>query len=791
MKSERVIDSILKNRIFYLVILFLITTGFFLCLTGISINGKRILPGLRIDNSMEVWVNETDPAYQSYLKFNEQFGDDDFVIIAFKSKDIFTPSILHKISDLTEKLKTLPYILQVISLTNTENVASENDEIVFNELMPEIPETDQEIRAIKEIAINSPLFRDNLISADGTVTAIILKVKKQEKGKNYQRELTDKLFKLLSEESENGKYSFHAAGVSILIGLEDKASTDDAVWEYSLSTFIVVFLLYLIHGRFIYIFISFSVIIMACIWTHGLLPLFGSTFNMVNAILATLILVIGIADTIHFIAEYKAQYEKTGDSPRASKRAWLVVFIPCLFTSLTTAVGFASMTVSNMKVIQEFGIYASIAMFFTFIINMILVPIILSRVKRKAPDGKRRRGNKVLEIFLDWVAKINKKHVKINLVIAGLVFLVSLSGLVKIEVNTHELQYFRKDHPIRVSTEFIENNLTGTTAFEIMLTGEAGIFKEPEQLQKMEALQAYVTSVSQIQKTISMIDFIKEMNKVFQNNDAAYYTIPKEKLMIEDLLFLGEGSEELEFYVDTMDYSAARIHGRLNYVDSNTLKAITQDIEAKIRELYSSGPVKAEVSGIIPIYINMIDYLIDSQVKGFSIALLSILFMLALLVRSVKLALLAMIPNIIPVFLTFGLMGWIGINLDLGTVLIASIAIGLAVDDTIHLLSRFRYLFNKYRNYERAIDETIKTVGAPVTITSVVLFFGFGVAVVSTFKPIAYFGLLSAITMISALLGDLFVLPALIKVFKPFGAEKISPENRGVLAPEYQKATEN
>lgn len=278
-----------------------------------------------------------------------------------------------------------------------------------------------------------------------------------------------------------------------------------------------------------------------------------------------------------------------------------------------------------------------------------------------------------------------------------------------------------------------------------------------------------------------------EMNKILQDNNPSYYKIPEEKSMIEDLLFLSEGSEELSLYVDTMDYSTARIHGRLNYVDSNTLKAITTKIEAKIEELYHSGPVKAEVSGLIPIYINMIDYLIDSQVKGFSIALLSILIMLALLVRSLKLALLAMIPNIIPVFLTFGIMGWIGINLDLGTVLIASVAIGLAVDDTIHFLARFRYLFDKYRNYERAIDETIKTVGAPITITSVVLFFGFGVAVVSTFKPIVYFGLLSAITMISALIGDLFVLPALIKVFKPFGAEEISLESADALRPEYQK----
>lgn len=773
------IDHLLTHKRLHFTWLALVTVFFLVSITGIRIRDKQILPGLRVDNSMEVWLNSDDPDWINYQNFHAQFEDDDFIVLAFKADNIFTRDALKKISDLTEKLEKIPYILNVTSLTNTEYIHGKNDTISFSELIPEVPDNIEEIDRIKHIALSNPIFRSNLISDDGQVTAIIIRVEKQPEGVNYQRKLTDQLYKFIEKESENGKYTLHIAGISVLIGLEDRASTDDASLEYSLVTILTILFLYVIHRRLVYVLISLAVVIMANIWIHGVLPLFGSTYNMITSILATLIMVIGIADTIHFISEYKTQRDKTGSTVIAAKRAFLMISLPCFFTSLTTAAGFMSMVVSNMKAVKEFGIYAALGMLITFIINMVLVSLWLSNIK-KAPDSDgRRKTTQLFERFLAWVANVNQKHVKINIVIAVLVLLISLTGLVKIDVNTNEITYFRKNNPIRQATEFIEANMTGTVALEIMLTGREDAFKKIENLKKIEELQTFVTSIDQIRKSFSVVDYIKEMNKAFQNNDNAYFVIPDDEDLIADLFFLGEGSEEIDSYVDTMTYSAARIHSRLNYVDNKTLKTIIDDINHKISETFTSGNIKAEIIGQIPLYVSMVDYLIDSQIKGFGLALVTIFIMLSLLVRSLKLGLIAMVPNIIPIFLTFGIMGWVGIPLDVGTVLIASVAIGLAVDDTIHFISRFSFLFYKRQNYEYAITKTIKTIGVPLTITSVVLFFGFGVMIVSTFKPIVYFGILAAITMISALIGDLFVLPALIKVFKPFGPEKIEGAEAG------------
>lgn len=767
-----IIDHLLKHKLFHLFWLLAVTIFFTASITGIKINDKHILKGLKVDNSMEVWYSSNDPNLQNYYRFQDIFGTDEFIVIAFEHDHIFSTKTLKKISDLTQKLESFPYVNQALSLTSVENVVGEDDSIVFSKLIPEITDDEQELKNIKSIALRNPMYRNNIISGDGKVTAIILNIIKPPKGNNYQRHLTDLIYDFIDEESENNSYKFHVAGLTILIGLEDKASTDDTSIEYLLTTILVTFILYFIHRRMIFVFISFSVIIIANICIHGLMPLLGSTFNIVTAILSTLIMVIGVADTIHFISEFKEQSLKTPDTDKATKRAFKMIVLPCFFTSITTAAGFASMMISDIKVIKEFAAYAAIGMLITFIVNMTLVSIWLGFLK-PAPEKKHfANENKRIHSFLKWVAGINRKHVKLNIVIALLVFIISITGILRIQVNTHEIEYFKKSHPMRIATEFIEDRLTGTMAFEIMLTGKKDAFKDPEALKKIDELQSYVHSMENTHATFSVTNYIKEMHKVIQNGEDTYYTIPSDPSLLNDLLFLGEGSETLDSYIDTMDYSAARIHSRLNFIDNNTLKAINAKIVTKMNEIFDTGEITPEISGLIPLYVNMTDYLIDSQKKGFGIALVAICIMLSILVKSFKLGLISMVPNIIPIFLTFGIMGWLGIYLDIGTILIASVSIGLAVDDTIHFISRFRYNFDKYGQYEKALDETIYTIGAPLTITSIVLFAGFLVLMISTFKPIVYFGLLTSITMMSALIGDLFILPALIKIFKPFGTEK-------------------
>jgi len=745
------------------------------CITGLTIGEKQWFPGLEVNNSFEVWFRDDDPGRVTYDQIKEYFGGDEFVIVAYKTENLFEKEELKKLKELTERFYELPDVRDVISLTNVDDFRSEGDMLIIEDLFETIPETDQALRKKKGRVLSNMLFSGNVISPDGKTTALLIKVSTNPQEENYQRKLTDRIYKICEEENEAGKYQFHVAGSTILVGEEDKASTDDVALEYGLMIGLLVFFLYISFKRVVLVIAPLAIVVIANLWTHAMLPIFGSSYNMVTAIIASLVMVIGIADAIHLISEYNLQLRKHAVK-KAAKKAFMIVVIPCFFTSITTAAGFMSMMVSELVPIKDFGLFSGVAMLFTLVANMVVMTVVLTFLKspKKAASQRQIEHTETKPSFLDkamvWVASVNRRHVKINLVLALVIVAVAITGISRIEVNTNEVDYFDATHPYPTSIRFIEENLTGTMSVEVLLTGDHNTFKRPDVLQKIERLQRYIDDYPEVVKTYSVNDYLKEINKVMNGEDASFYRIPETQALVAQYLILTD--ESITDYLDTTTFSAARIHGRLNNLDSTRMKEISAEIENEMSKLFVNDGVEVELTGTMKLYVNAVDYVIESQIMGFSLALVVIFILLSLLVRSFSLGLLAMIPNVIPIFLTFGIMGWVGINLDFGTVIVASVSIGLAVDDTIHFISRFRHFYDRTGNYDDAIDLTITHVGQPITITTVVLFFGFMALIISTFKPIMYFGLLASITMISALIADLFVLPALIKVFKPFGADR-------------------
>ncbi len=776
---EKFIRHIQSHKKLHLSWIIAVTAIMAVCIIGIKINGREIIKPLKIDNSMEVWFRDDDPDWLSYKKFQEKFEGDEFIVVALPDDNIFSPEILKKIKGLTNKFSELPYIIEAISLTNIDYFQGDNGILKISEMFEKIPDDPAELLETKEKVLKNPLYTGNVISEDGKTAAILIRVEKQPQGIPYQRQLTDLVYKICGDESEGGKYKFHVSGAPILMGLEDKATQDDSIREYALLFLMIVLFLYFVYRRIIYVVIPLTVIAIANIWIHGIINICGSTYNMITNIIAVLVMVIGIADSMHFISEYDRDVKDGKKNTIAAADTLKILLKPLFFACITTVVGFMSMGVTPLKALTDFGIYSGIAILFAFIINVILLTIWLSSLDEKVTSVHRKHRNSIGQKFINWVSDFNKKHVKINLVFAVVIFLVSFTGLVRIETNTHEIKYFKEDHPIRISTEFIEKNLTGTIPLEIMLTGPEDSFRDPATLRRIEELQAHIKKISGMQKTFSVVDYLKEINRVIHDENPEFYRIPDSANAVSQLLLLTEGdNNEIEQYVNLSDFKIARIHSRLNYVDTDTMQAIVDSIDKKIKELFNSGAVRAEITGMIPMYLHATDYLIDSQISGFGTALITITIIIMILVRSIKLGLIAMVPNVIPIFLTFGIMGWLNIYLDLGTVLIASIAIGLADDDTIHFLTRFKHFFDRKRNYDEAVQSTFKTAGLEIVDSSTVLFFGFGALTISTFVPAVNFGILCCITMASAIIADLFVTPALLKIFKPFGPEEASEKEK-------------
>ncbi len=770
---KMIIDHLLGHRRLHLLWLSIVTALFAASIAGLEVGDRTLFTGLQVDNSMDVWFNKDNATYGAYKNFQEQFDNDEFVVVAFRAKDIFKSEVLRRIADLTEMMADLPYVRDVKSLTNVEHFQGIDGTLSISRLISEIPEDPLELARIREAVKKNRFYKGNLISEDGTVAGILVRLETHPKGVNYCRRFSDALTELLDRERKEGGYEIYVAGLPMFVAAQDEACTHDAFTkEVPLAGVLLILVLFIFYRRFAYVGIALLLVAFANIWTYGLMAMIGSSLNMMTLILCTLITVIGVADAVHFISEYNAGPRNKQNSLVAVRHTFLLIIVPCLFTSLTTAAGFMSMGISETKAVSEFGLYAAAAMIMTFVINAVLVPICLTFFKKSPENISQGRAEIILGKYLNWVADINNKHVKVNIAIAIGIFLISLTGVARIEVNSQPNKFFPEDHPLLIAAQFIEDNLSGTSPFEIVLQGPEDSFKDPAILKRVDEFQKHIETRQQVTISLSLADILKEINRAIHDGDPAYYRIPETRAQVAQLMLLAEGSEEMNSYLDMTSLSVTRIHCRFILLSLAEMNAIMTGVERKAKELFKGTEVTAELTGHLSLTVEMIHNIVESQVKGFSLALVAIFIMFTILVRSVRLGLIGMVPNLIPIFLTLGIMGWTRIYLDSLTVTIASVAIGLAVDDTIHFLSRFKLLFEKYRNYETATDEAIRTVGRPLTITSMVLFFGFGSLMVSSFLPTVYYGMLLAITMVSALVGDLFVLPALIKVFKPLGPEQ-------------------
>ena len=765
----KISQHILKHWIIYTGLVLLVTIAALVSIAGVTINDRQYLPGLKINNAFQDWFRKDDPGRVVYKEFQDLFGSDDSVVVAIDHGVVFTQATIDTIEILTRELEQLEGVEKVTSLYNIDEIRSEDDTVIVGSMFDQQPTSD--LQAIQRRALANKLYRGNVVDSKGTVSAIWIRSMVDPGRANHQRKLTDDVYGVLQRNLADGQ-DYYVAGTAAVIAAEDKASTEEALLTYLLLSIILILVLYVCFKNLILVFAPLTVVSLAVIWVFGLYPLLGAEFNLLSSVVASMVLMIGVANAIHYVTRYQAQYRLNHDAQKASIQAFASVAKACFFAIVTTAVGFFSMGISKFLPISEFGFYSGIALLLAFVLLMLMLPIATAKLNaHSAIKSTEEKPTVALEALFIKIARFNRKHPFAVLLTALVALAISVMGMAKIEINTNFTEFFLEDHHYRQSVGFIDQNLEGSLGMEILLEGEPGSLKSPQLLTKIEALQSKLESYKEVTKTLSPVDYLKELNKALNENDQRYFVVPNSEQEVVQFAFLGE--EVLTDFLDTLNYSYGRIHVRLLDLDSSEVLRVSNLIKSDIDELLGDSPITVSVTGIMELYSKSADYIVESQVYGLALALILVFGLVAFFVRSVPLALLVMLPNITPIILTFGLMGWFGIRLDFGTVVVASVALGLAVDDTIHFISGFRDYFDQYEDYDIAIEKTLLKVGPPMLITTLVLFCGFSVVMISSYLPLIYFGILAALTVSSALVADMFVLPCLLKLVKP-----LKPKNK-------------
>lgn len=765
--------------------------------------GLHGLSRLGFDNSFEAYFDRDDPVYAAYLRYREDFGSDEISYLMYEAPGrehgIFDLEAMRQVASLTEALETeVPFVAEVTSLTNAEYVEAIPDGIRVYDLLEDFPETQAELLEVRRKVLAKPLYVGGIVSADARRGAIVIEMDKSsidpqhelvaDPAKGYE---LDNLYpqasdlaiqRILARPEYAGLEFWHSGDVPMNAAYNWIASAEGGLFgRLTLSAFGVIGLLLLIFFRSaVGVVGPLSVAALSVVLSLASIWALGWQADIMSSIVPTMVIAIGVAESVHILSDFRAKRLELGDRREALRRTLFLVGPPCLMTTLTNGGGFASMVVSPIVAISHMAIYSAVGVVASFVLSMTLLVVFLSLGRRRsaaapaaaAEEYARAKGGLGFQRALEAVVRFDLAHSRAILVGALAICVLAGWGITRLTVDSNFITEFGEEVPIRSDTLAIDEAMGGMGSLVYLFdTGSPDGIKDPAVLRAIERLQAQAEKDDLVKKTYSIVDVLKDLNQQFHEGDPAWYVLPDSRELVAQYLLLYEssGGDETEEYVSS-DYARANLELRVKLVETSK----TTGLAERLGSYLSAHPVEGaelEMTGIWALWFQLVGYITTSQVSGFLLAFTVIAALMALIFRSLQLGLLSMVPNVLPSLITLGLMGMVGFALDYNKLLLGTVAIGIAVDDTIHHVTRFRHEFERCGSYAEALRATMHDVGRAVFITSAALVCGFLVFVGSSLDSQAQLGILLAFCISTALVAEFLLMPSLILVLKPFGPE--------------------
>ena len=525
-------------------------------------------------------------------------------------------------------------------------------------------------------------------------------------------------------------------------------------------------ILFYLFRKVQYTLIPLASVGLALVWTFGFMALLKIPLSMLTMIVPVFLVAVGTAYCLHIVSEYLTCRSQSGSSFEAISKTFSNIALPTFLAVLTTAIGLGSLLVNRISAIQEFAVFSCFGMLSTLVIVLTFLPAALCFIR--VPGKRHSRQSEVNPVFSRFIEKIvdlDLNHQKLVLPIIGAFTLICLVGIFRIRVETNPVEYLKDDAAVKRNFIDIYQNLSGSFPLNVVMgQSESDYFEKPQHLADIARIQAFLATLPGVDKTLSFADYLKLVNYVLNRFEPKYYTLPAEDFEVRMLInnyttILGQ--DMLTRFMSP-EFSKANILLLTHISSSRQFLALRDKTLAFVKQQFSKD-LNWEVTGLGMVIAASSHQLTIGQIKSLSITMILVFGIMFLLFMSSKVGLIAIVPNLFPIIVNFGIMGWLGIQLSMVTSLIASIAIGLAVDDTIHYLAHYNVEFKKDLDDKRAIRDTLQHVGRPITFTTITICAGFSVLLFSSFKPTAIFGVMMVITSLAALVGDLVLLPSLIQ----------------------------
>ncbi|MEM8743396.1 MAG: MMPL family transporter [Pseudomonadota bacterium] len=743
----------------------LVALAILVALTTLAVLG---MPKLTTDTSRRALISAEDPGWPGYRDTINTFGSDNITVVFVSDPDLFTEDKLKKLEALHYELLDLESVKSVDSLINVTTFRYRDGGLDTGALLDGRFDDPEALKQAVENAKANPLILGDLINKDGTATALVVAVS-SENTPNFLAKVFQSIEDTVTPAKDEFAEVFQIGPPRLEHDLAKGIQNDFRVLlPVALLILIVSIVIFLRTPQFAIVPVATS--LLSILWTFGFMGHVGLPVTLLSSMIPSLIIVIGSTEDTHLLAAYlDGLREGNEEETKAAKRRVAIRYmarhmgLPILITSFTTAFGFGSNAISEIPMIQSFAYTTSFAMIANLVATVLFVPLVLTVMgptkarKQKEMAGAGGLGALVANLF----EKVAVRHGKWVLTGTAIVVVGIGAFSYNIKVNDDPLANFRADHPITQAGVKLHNELAGMQVFNVVLTSkDDDAFREPENLKKIEEAANFMRDQKVFDKITSLADYVSLVNREINRGKKDSYTVPDTREEIDQFLLLYK-RDVLDSFLSA-DSRKAKILVRHYITDTYDLRQYIADLRAHLDENLGDE-ITYELTGEALMISAGAQNLVTGQFYSLLLLVLVIYGIMSFLFTSLAAGLVSLVPNLMPLILNFGTMGLLGIPLNPGTALVAVIAMGIAIDDTSHLMIRYSDERRKNPDPDKAILETVRLEAIPVVSTSIGLAGMFLTLLFSTFNNIAQFGLLAAATMIYAMLADLFITPLILR----------------------------
>ncbi len=757
-----IVRIILRQRVVVLTVLGLLTAF-------MAYQASQI----KMSYEMALMLPESDSTVIKYNNFKKIFGQDGSVLyLGIDDPNINKLDHFNKWYDLTKELKKVDGVQEALSLAKVF-ILTKNDSLKKFELSPlfkEKPKSQEELDSLLEIVYNQPFYKGLLFNEKTGATLMAVTLDKNKINSKNRFELLDDITAEVKKYEQKTGVQVHFSGLPYIRTISSKMIKNELLMFTLLTLFIASIMLYFFFRSFKAVFYPMLIVIISVIWTVGFLQVFGYKITILTGILPPLIIVLAVENNIFLLNKYHSEFKNHHNKIKALSRMIQRVGAAMLLTNLTTAVGFAAFIITRNQMLTEFGIVASLSIMMVFVLSLFLIPIFFSFVSEPKERHVKHLDRKGLSWLVEGIEKLVMNHRTAVYWTTLFVVAFGIYGMTLMKTTGNVVDDIPQDHPMYKDLLFFEKQFKGILPFEIMIDTKKpkGVMKMAT-LKRISRLQDTLATYPAFSKSVSVADVVKIVKQAYYNNDPAKYSLPNRQEQAFIMKYLPKDLDPahgkrtiLNSFVDT-NMQITRISVQMANLSSPEIQALRANLQPKIDSIFKPARYNVTLTGTSVVFLEGTTYLTDNLIYSLILAIIVIGFIMALLFNSFKMVSIALLPNLIPQLLTVALMGYFGIPLKPSTILIFSIALGISVDNTIHYLSRYRMeLKLNNSNIKISVVNALRETANSMIYSSIVLFLGFSVFILSSFGGTQSLGKLISFTLLTAMLSNLVLLPSLL-----------------------------